>query len=81
MHRARAFFFVCAGIFLLALAYHLGAQSAGAQVTRSIAGVSAGECGQFCVVTTSGDTLTVNMTAHLRTFRGNLWKCSEAQPD
>jgi hypothetical protein len=32
MHKARAFFFVCAGIFLLALAYHLGARSAGAQV-------------------------------------------------
>ncbi len=32
MHRARAFFFVCAGIFLLALTYHLGARSAGAQL-------------------------------------------------
>ena len=31
MQKARAFFFVCAGIFLLALAYHLGARSATAQ--------------------------------------------------
>ena len=31
MHKARAFFFVCAGIFLLALTYHLGAKNAGAQ--------------------------------------------------
>jgi hypothetical protein len=31
MHKARAFFFVCAGIFLLALSYHLGARSARAQ--------------------------------------------------
>ena len=31
MHKARAFFFVAAGIFLLALAYHLGARSATAQ--------------------------------------------------
>jgi hypothetical protein len=31
MHKARAFFFICAGLFLLALAYHLGARSAGAQ--------------------------------------------------
>jgi len=31
MQRAKAFFVVCAGIFLLALAYHLGAQSAAAQ--------------------------------------------------
>jgi len=30
MHRARAFFFVCAGLFLLALSYHLGVQNAGA---------------------------------------------------
>ena len=31
MQRAKAFYFVCAGVFLLALSYHLGAQSAGAQ--------------------------------------------------
>ena len=31
MHRARSFFFVCAGIFLLALAFHLGAMTATAQ--------------------------------------------------
>ncbi len=31
MNRARSFFFVSCGIFLLALSYHLGARSAGAQ--------------------------------------------------
>ncbi|HKQ57271.1 MAG TPA: hypothetical protein VJY35_05345 [Candidatus Eisenbacteria bacterium] len=31
MHRARAFFYVSVGVFLLALSYHLGARSAGAQ--------------------------------------------------
>ena len=31
MHKARTFFYVAAGIFLLALSYHLGARSAGAQ--------------------------------------------------
>lgn len=31
MHRARAFFYVCAGVFLPALPYHLGARSAEAQ--------------------------------------------------
>jgi hypothetical protein len=31
MQRARAFFYVCAGIFLLALSYHLGARGAAAQ--------------------------------------------------
>lgn len=35
MHRARAFFFVCAGIFLLALSYLLGARNARAQLPRS----------------------------------------------
>ena len=31
MHRARAFFYVAAGVFLLVLSYHLGARSAAAQ--------------------------------------------------
>ncbi len=31
MQRPKAFFFLCAGVFLLALSYHLGARSAGAQ--------------------------------------------------
>lgn len=31
MQRAKAFFFVCAGVFLLALAYHFGATTATAQ--------------------------------------------------
>jgi hypothetical protein len=31
MHKARTFFYVCAGLFLLAGAYHLGARSATAQ--------------------------------------------------
>ncbi len=37
MHKARAFFFVCAGIFLLAITYHLGARSAGAQAGAATA--------------------------------------------
>ena len=36
MHRARTFFYVCAGLFLLALSYHLGARSATAQAGGSI---------------------------------------------
>ena len=36
MHKARAFFFICAGLFLLALAYHLGARSAKAQAGSCI---------------------------------------------
>jgi hypothetical protein len=37
MHKARAFFIVCAGIFLLALTYHFGARSAGAQAGSDFA--------------------------------------------
>jgi len=33
MHRAKSFFYVCAGICLLALAYHLGASTAQAQLS------------------------------------------------
>ena len=33
MQRARAFFYVCAGLFLLAVSYHLGAKTATAQAT------------------------------------------------
>jgi hypothetical protein len=36
---AKRFFYVCAGIFLLALTYHLGARSAGAQASGSILGI------------------------------------------
>ena len=38
--RARTFFLVCAGILCLALAYHLGARSAGAQATGTAEAVS-----------------------------------------
>jgi len=36
MKRARAFFLVCAGAFLLALAYHIGARNAESQTTGTI---------------------------------------------
>ena len=57
MHKARAFFFVCAGIFLLAFAYHLGARSAGAQSAGTVEGADItpgiqggwGETVTFCV--------------------------------
>lgn len=37
MQRARAFLFVCAGVFLLMLSYHLGARNAGAQAGSQVA--------------------------------------------
>jgi hypothetical protein len=36
MHKARAFFYVAAGVFLLALCCHLGARNAGAQVGSQV---------------------------------------------
>jgi hypothetical protein len=36
MNRARSFFFVCLGILCLAITYHLGARSAGAQAGGGI---------------------------------------------
>ena len=40
MQRAKAFFFVCAGLFLLALGYHLGATNAHGQSGAVIEGVN-----------------------------------------
>jgi hypothetical protein len=58
MHRARAFFLVCAGIFLLALAYHLGARSAGAQAPENPVVGAFGVAP--AVVTANGDVYELN---------------------
>jgi len=61
MQRAKAFFYVCVGLFLLALSYHLGAQGAQAQGT-SATGVSMctdlNSNGQMFVVNSNGDLYT-----------------------
>ena len=64
MHKARAFFYVAAGIFLLALSYHLGARNAGAQV-GSIVGIS-----------TSGPRMTATCftAVHVVTATGDLYE-------
>ena len=61
---AKRFFYVCAGIFLLALSYHLGARSAGAQapgnpvvaVASSGGGCPLNSC--YTVVMANGDLWT-----------------------
>ena len=53
MQRAKAFFFVCAGVFLLALSYHFGAMSAGAQAPGNPVVATFG--GAPVVVTANGD--------------------------
>lgn len=53
---AKKFFYVCAGVLMLALAYHFGATSATAQLTSNdIAGVAADGYGLVTVVTVSGE--------------------------
>lgn len=57
---AKRFFYVCAGLFLLALSYHLGARSATAQAGGPVVGVAAyfyqpGQAGEYVVATSSGD--------------------------
>ena len=61
MNRARSFFYACLGILCIVVAYHLGAQSAGAQapgnpVVAVVAPTSAGGVAHGgCVVTANGD--------------------------
>jgi hypothetical protein len=62
MQRAKAFFFVCAGIFLLALAYHLGATNATAQAPSDPI-VAA----DFYTVYTANGEAYVNRTSGLTT--------------
>jgi hypothetical protein len=55
---AKRFFYVCAGIFLLALTYHLGARSVGAQSGSPVSAMSAfeGSSGlRVVVMTPNGD--------------------------
>ena len=67
--RAKSFLYVCAGIFLLALSYHFGASSAGAQVPGNpvvTAFPGAGAAGNFAIVTAGGDIYAGNELAGMR---------------
>ena len=59
MNRMRSFFYVCAGLFLLVLCYHLGTRTVEAQGNRAIAGfvMSQDVNGNnvYNVLTSSGD--------------------------
>jgi hypothetical protein len=56
MRKARAFLVVCLGILALAVAFHLGAQSAQGQGTGTIVGVTAiGANGIPFAITSNGD--------------------------
>ena len=57
---AKRFFYVCAGLFLLALSYHMGARGAAAQAEGQVVGIAsaydgAGQTIVTRVVTSAGD--------------------------
>jgi hypothetical protein len=62
MNRARSFFYACLGILALAVAYHLGAQSAGAQAP-----------GNPVVAVEPGIVYTANGDAYQRTGGPGPW--------
>ena len=76
MHKARSFFFVCAGLLCLAAAYHFGAQSATAQGSGTIAAMTV-DWGAtprvYIAVTTNGDTWRSESEGAMWTFRGNVF--------
>ena len=78
---AKRFFYVCAGLLCLAIAYHLGARSAAAQSGSPVSGLTVtnvGCGGAVYVLTPNGDLyargLTCNgMTGSVPAFQGNFW--------
>ena len=81
---AKKFFYVCAGLFLLALSYHLGAKDAGAQAGGQIVGMAATQIDAspsshsawVAVLTPNGDVYTSRVdggTAYYTGLAGNIW--------
>src|SRR5690242_20130166 len=73
MHRARTFFYVCAGIFLLALSYHLGARSAGAQAPTEATGFVLASCGTPVIIYPDGDVLEYPIGTGPWSYRTNVF--------
>jgi hypothetical protein len=77
---ARKFFYVCAGLFLLALTYHFGASTATAQAPANpVAAASGGTIGTW-VFTSNGDAYQALDDAGTITFvpRGNVFAIAKA---
>lgn len=77
---AKKFFFVCAGLMCLVVAYHLGAQGASAQAGSMVSGFVAktppegGYRTDFWVMTPSGDIYYSGvLDGRPATFVGNFW--------
>jgi hypothetical protein len=77
MQRAKAFFLVSAGVFLLALAFHLGYRSAGAQAPGNpVVGIT--PYPDAAAVTANGDVFHApvgwaNLHNHPVQYRGNIF--------
>lgn len=72
---AKKFFYVCAGILLLALSYHFGAKNATAQAGGNVIGVaayfySAGQVGEY-VVATAGEDVYRKQGSGAWQYQGN----------
>jgi hypothetical protein len=61
--KARSFFFLCSGIFLLAAAFHLGAMTATAQSGTGVVAMLQG--------------VTANGRMHAMTASGDLYSCTD----
>lgn len=59
---AKRFFYVCAGLLCLALAYHLGASNASAQYGAQVTGYSCTNASAHFVMTANGDLYLLNAT-------------------
>ena len=75
---ARKFFYVCAGMLMLALSYHFGASTATAQQGTSVVGAfSLGNGGPIVVLTPNGDVFYRHINGGLESNAlvslGNFW--------
>ena len=74
MPKARAFFYVCAGVFLLALSYHLGARNATAQAPGNPVVATFGpDSPNPAVVTANGDLYQAPTLSLTWVYRGNVF--------
>jgi hypothetical protein len=74
---AKRFFYVCAGILMLAVSYHFGATSATAQAGSNVTGITYSGAGSMFVLTGNGD-LYSNSDARISqglpaSLVGNFW--------
>lgn len=82
MHRAMTFFFMAAGVFLLAVSFNLGARSAGAQAGSTVSGFATGGSPyggvSYFVLTPNGDVYRsdadrFDKLVSVGKLIGNLW--------